>query len=129
MSDGELDEGTTWESALLAQHHKLDQLVAIVDYNKIQSFGTVKEVLELEPFADKWAAFRWSVEVLDGHDHEALARALAKIPRETGKPTLILAHTVKGKGVQFMEDKLLWHYKSPDKAQLEQAIAEVNGTP
>jgi len=129
LSDGECDEGSIWEAALFAPHHGLDNLVAIIDYNKIQSFGTVKEVLDLEPFADKWAAFRWSVEVLDGHDHEALAGALAKIPRETGKPTLILAHTVKGKGVQFMENKLLWHYKSPDKAQLEQAIAEVKGTP
>lgn len=125
LSDGECDEGSIWEAALFAPHHKLDNLVAIVDYNKIQSFGTVKEVLDLEPFADKWAAFRWSVEVIDGHDHEAIGRALSKLPREDGKPTLILAHTVKGKGVQFMEDKLLWHYKSPDKTQLEQALAEV----
>ena len=125
LSDGECDEGSIWEAALFAPHHRLDNLVAIVDYNKIQSFGTVKEVLDLEPFADKWAAFRWSVEVLDGHDHEALARAFAKLPREAGKPTLILAHTVKGKGVQFMEDKLLWHYRSPSDEEYKLALAEL----
>ena len=125
LSDGECDEGSIWEAALFAPHHRLDNLVAIVDYNKIQSFGTVKEVLDLEPFADKWAAFRWSVEVIDGHDHAALWRAFERLPREPGKPTLVIANTVKGKGVQFMEDKLLWHYKSPDAEQLRQALAQV----
>jgi transketolase len=125
LSDGECDEGSTWEAALFAPHHGLDNLVAIVDYNRIQSFGTVKEVLDLEPFADKWQAFRWNVEVVDGHDHAALLKAFSAVPSKPGQPTLIVANTVKGKGVSFMEDRLLWHYRSPTKEQLEQAIAEV----
>lgn len=123
LSDGECDEGSIWEAALFAPHHGLDNLVAIVDYNRIQSFGSVGEVLELEPFADKWAAFRWHVEVVDGHDHAALARAFSAVPRAAGKPTVIIANTVKGKGVEFMEHQLLWHYKSPDPAQLKAALA------
>jgi len=129
LSDGECDEGSIWEAALFAPHHGLDNLVAIVDYNKIQSFGTVKEVLDLEPFADKWAAFRWNVQSIDGHDHAAIAEAFAKVPLEAGKPSVIIAHTVKGRGVSFMEDKLLWHYRSPSKEQLDQAVAEVRKKP
>lgn len=129
LSDGECDEGSIWEAALFAPHHGLDNLIAIVDYNKIQSFGTVKEVLELEPFADKWTAFRWHVQTIDGHDHGALARAFAAIPVVPGRPSVIIADTVKGKGVSFMEDKLLWHYRSPTKEQLEAAVAEVRGKP
>jgi transketolase len=125
LSDGECDEGSIWEAVLFAPHHGLDNLVAIVDYNKIQSFGTVKEVLDLEPFADKWAAFRWHVQVVDGHDHEALSGAFAAVPAQPGRPSVIIANTVKGKGVSFMEDKLLWHYRSPSVEQLESALAEV----
>ncbi len=127
LSDGECDEGSIWEAALFAPHHKLDNLVAIVDYNKIQSFGSVKEVLDLEPFADKWAAFRWDVEVVDGHDHEALARVLEAAPK-AGRPRAVIAHTVKGKGVEFMEGKLLWHYKAPDAEQLRAALDQVRGS-
>jgi len=127
LSDGECDEGSIWEAALFAPHHGLDNLVAIVDYNKIQSFGTVKEVLDLEPFADKWAAFNWHVQVIDGHDHAAIAAAFAGLPRVKGKPSVIIANTVKGRGVSFMEDELLWHYRSPSVEQLEAAIAEVRG--
>jgi transketolase len=126
LSDGECDEGSIWEAVLFAPHHKLDNLIAIVDYNKIQSFGTVKEVLDLEPFADKWKAFNWHVQVIDGHDHAALRDAFSRIPMP-GKPTVIIANTVKGKGVSFMEDDLLWHYRSPSKEQLEKAIEEVKG--
>jgi transketolase len=129
LSDGECDEGSTWEAILFAPHHRLDNLVAIVDYNKIQSFGSVKEVLDLEPFADKWSSFRWHVEVVDGHDHEALHGALSGIPKHSGKPTVVIAHTVKGKGVGFMEHKLLWHYKSPDAEQLRLALEEVRKQP
>lgn len=123
LSDGELDEGTTWEAALFAQHHRLDNLVAIVDYNKIQSFGRVSEVLELEPLAAKWRAFNWEVVELDGHDHAALDQALRAAPFQAGRPSVILAHTVKGKGVPFMEDDLLWHYRSPSDEQLTAALA------
>lgn len=125
LSDGECDEGSIWEAALFAPFHKLDNLVCIVDYNKIQSFGSVKEVLDLEPFADKWRAFGWEVVEVGGHDHAALKHALAALPAKTGKPTLVLAHTVKGKGVSFMEGQLKWHYKSPDAQELAQALAEV----
>ncbi len=127
LSDGECDEGSIWEAALFAPHHGLDNLVAIVDYNKIQSFGSVKEVLDLEPFADKWAAFRWHVQVVDGHDHSALGKAFAAIPGQKGKPSVIIANTVKGRGVSFMEGQLLWHYRSPSKEQLEAALSEVGG--
>ena len=127
LSDGECDEGSIWEAALFAPHHGLDNLVAIVDYNKIQSFGSVKEVLDLEPMADKWKAFRWGVREVDGHDHGQLAQAFDGLPFETGKPSVIIAHTVKGKGVSFMEGQLAWHYKSPSDEQLATALAEIGG--
>jgi transketolase len=127
LSDGECDEGSTWEAALFAPHHHLDNLIAIIDYNKIQSFGTVRDVLDLEPFADKWAAFGWCVRVLDGHNHAQLSAVLSTVPLDFGKPTLVLADTVKGKGVAFMEDQLAWHYKSPDAHQLASALAELEG--
>jgi transketolase len=125
LSDGECDEGSTWEAALFAPHHHLDNLIAIIDYNKIQSFGSVREVLDLEPFADKWQAFGWSVRVIDGHDHRQLLDAFSALPFQPGKPSLVLAHTVKGKGVGFMENELAWHYKSPDAQQLASALAEL----
>lgn len=125
LSDGELDEGSNWEAIQFAQHFRLDNLVAIVDYNKIQSFGTVAEVSDLHPLADKFRAFNWGVHELDGHDHDALAAALSGPPPRQGYPTVIVAHTTKGKGVSFMEDQLLWHYRSPDDAQLAAALGEV----
>jgi len=125
LSDGECDEGSVWEAALFAGHHRLDNLIAIVDYNKIQSFGTVREVLDLEPFADKWRAFNWQVREIDGHDYAQIETALTDVPLMVGRPTLILAHTIKGKGVSFMENQLAWHYKSVDQAQLAQALAEL----
>lgn len=125
LSDGECDEGSTWEAALFAPHHRLDNLIAIVDYNKIQSFGAVKEVLDLEPLADKWRAFGWAVREIDGHDFEQIEDALLYVPSEPNRPSCIIAHTVKGKGVSFMENQLAWHYKSPDAEQLRQALAEL----
>ena len=124
LSDGELDEGSNWEAILFAPHHKLDNLVAIVDYNKIQSFGSVAQVLDLDPLAEKWRAFGWAVREIDGHDHAQIAGTLAGVPFEPGRPSAIIAHTVKGKGVSFMEDLLAWHYKSPDDQQLATALAE-----
>src|SRR5437588_9520627 len=111
LSDGECDEGSIWEAVLFAPHHRLDNLVCIVDYNKIQSFGSVKEVLDLEPFADKWRAFGWAVREVDGHDLARVRGTLAAVPFEAGRPSLVLAHTVKGKGVSFMEGRLAWHYQ------------------
>ncbi|MFC1903323.1 transketolase [Chloroflexota bacterium] len=125
LSDGECDEGSTWEAVLFAPHHKLDNLVAIVDYNKIQSFGMVKEVLDLEPLADKWRAFGWAVKEVDGHDFEQIEDALLSVPFVPERPSCIIAHTVKGKGVSFMEGQLAWHYKSPNDEQLHQALAEL----
>jgi transketolase len=128
MSDGECDEGTTWETALMAPHWGCDNLLAIVDYNKIQSLGSVEEVAPLEPFAEKWRAFRWGVREIDGHSHGEIAAALAAFPFEKGHPSILIAHTVKGKGVSFMEGKLLWHYRSPSDEQLAQALAEIGET-
>ncbi|HIF10460.1 MAG TPA: transketolase [Sneathiellales bacterium] len=126
LSDGECDEGSVWEAAMFAAHHKLDQLVAIIDYNKIQSLGSVSETLGLEPFADKWKSFGWSVVEVDGHNHEALIRALESLPFTDGKPSCLIAHTVKGKGVSFMENSVLWHYRSPQGEEYEQALGELS---
>jgi transketolase len=125
LSDGECDEGSTWEAALFAGHHHLDNLIAVVDYNRIQSLGHVKDVLDLDPFPDKWQAFRWSVLEIDGHDVEEIQNTLNAIPFEPGKPSCVIAHTVKGKGVSFMEDKLLWHYRTPAGEEFEAALAEL----
>jgi transketolase len=123
LSDGECDEGSIWEAALFAPHHKLDNLVAVVDFNKIQSFGSVREVLDLDPFADKWRAFGWEVREVDGHDLRQVHGALSTVPWRPGKPSALVAHTVKGKGVGFMEGLLAWHYSSPNDEQLQQALA------
>ena len=125
LSDGELDEGSNWEAILFAPQRRLDNLVAIVDYNKLQSFGSVEEVLPLEPLVEKWRAFGWAVCEIDGHDHIQITTALRAAPTEPGKPTAIIAHTVKGKGVSFMEGELAWHYRSPSGEQLARALAEV----
>jgi len=125
LSDGECDEGSTWEPALFAPHHRLDNLVAIIDYNKVQSFGTVKEVLDLEPLGEKWRAFGWGVREIDGHDLGAIADAYAAVPFVPGRPSCIVAHTVKGKGVSYMEGQLLWHYRAPRGEDLEKALREI----
>jgi len=125
LSDGECDEGSTWEPALFAPHHRLDNLIAIVDYNKIQSLGRVEDVIDLEPLGDKWRAFGWAVQEIDGHDFQQIEDALLSIPFKSQQPSCIIAHTVKGKGVSFMENQLIWHYYSPDKEELAQALAEL----
>jgi len=125
LGDGECDEGSVWEAALFAPHHRLDNLVVIVDHNKIQSFGTVKDVLDLEPLADKWRAFGFAAREIDGHNYEQIDDALTSAPFEPGKPSVVIAHTIKGKGVSFMENQLAWHYKSPNDEQLAQALAEL----
>jgi transketolase len=125
LSDGELDEGSNWEAILFAPQHELDNLVAIIDYNKIQSLGTVSEVMELHPLADKFRAFRWAVREIDGHDHDQIRDVLSTTPWELGKPNVVIAHTVKGKGVDFMEDNLQWHYSSPNEAQLIDALRQL----
>lgn len=129
VSDGELDEGSNWEAILFAPQHRLDNLTLIVDYNKIQSLGDVEEVLDLHPLADKMRAFRWNVQEVDGHDHAQVEQALcATDGHEVGRPRAVIAHTVKGKGVDFMENRLLWHYRSPNAEQLTEALDQVAGS-
>jgi transketolase len=125
LSDGELDEGSNWEAILFAPQHQLDNLTVIVDYNKIQSFGRVEDVLELEPLGDKFRAFRWAVREVDGHNLHELIGAFSALPFEQGKPSVVIAHTVKGKGVSFMENDLAWHYKSPTAEQMQAALEEL----
>jgi transketolase len=125
ISDGECDEGSIWEAAMFASHHQLDNLTAIVDYNKIQSLGAVKDILGLEPLAAKWEAFGWAVREIDGHNTDQIEAALKELPYQEGKPTCVIAHTIKGKGVSFMENKLLWHYRSPDVEELAHALTEL----
>lgn len=124
LSDGECDEGSTWEAALLAPRLGLDNLTVVVDFNKIQSLGRVEDVLPLEPLAAKWESFRWDVEEVDGHDVAALRRALLQSPAE-GRPRAVISHTVKGKGVSFMEDRLLWHYRTARGEEYERAKEEL----
>lgn len=125
MSDGECDEGSNWEAILFAAHHRLDNLVAIVDYNKLQSIGPVSETLALEPFADKWRSFGWSVREIDGHDHAEINEALANLPLDVGKPHCVIAHTTKGKGVSFMENSVLWHYRTARGEEYAAALKEL----
>lgn len=125
LSDGELDEGSNWEAILFAAHHKLHNLTVLVDWNKIQSFGRVSEVLNLDPLPAKWQAFGWNVLDVDGHNHQQLIESLQAGADSEGRPTVLLCNTVKGKGVSFMQDELAWHYKSPNEEQLRQALAEL----
>lgn len=126
LSDGELGEGSNWEAMMFATHHQLDNLVAIVDYNKLQSLTTVDKTLRVEPLADKALAFGWAVREVDGHNHVELAELLGSAPWEPGKPSFLIAHTTKGKGVSFMENSVEWHYKSPSADQLAQALEEIH---
>jgi transketolase len=125
LSDGELGEGSNWEAILFAAHHGLDNLVAIIDYNKLQSLTTVDQTLRIEPLADKFTAFGWSVREVDGHDHSALSAALGAAPWTSGKPSMLIAHTTKGTGVSYMENKVEWHYRTPNAEQLAQALTEL----
>lgn len=121
ISDGECDEGTTWEAALVANHHQLDNLTVVIDRNKIQSLAGTEETLKLEPLEEKWKAFGWEVEVVDGHDFKSLNNSISN----QTKPKCIIANTTKGKGVDFMEDSILWHYKSPSQDDLDMALKRI----
>jgi len=124
ISDGECDEGSTWEAALLAAHHKLDNLTVFVDYNKWQSFGRTNEVLNLESLSAKWKAFNWMTQEIDGHNFEEIEAAVKKSALNTGKPSMIVAHTVKGKGLSVIEDRNEWHYQTPRESEIEAAKKE-----
>lgn len=125
LSDGECDEGSNWEAILFASHHKLNNLIAIVDYNKLQSITTVDNTLTLEPFVDKWQSFGWAVKEVDGHNHDELTNVFKNLPLVSDKPTCIIAHTIKGKGVSFMENSVLWHYRTARGDEYMNALQEL----
>jgi len=127
LGDGECDEGSVWEAALQAAQFGLDRLCAIVDYNHMQSLFTVEKTLRLEPFEEKWKDFGWNAESVDGHDVHALRAAFGRAMDNagSGKPSVVLAHTVKGKGVSFMENNILWHYRTPQGEEYEAALKEL----
>lgn len=125
LGDGEIQEGQIWEAAMFGAFHKLDNVCAIVDYNRIQLDGFVKDIMEVEPLAAKWRAFGWHVIELDGHDLAALAAAWDQAKAAKGKPAVVIAHTVKGKGVSFMENNPKFHGVAPTAAELEVALKEL----
>ncbi|MBM4005428.1 MAG: transketolase [Planctomycetes bacterium] len=131
LSDGECDEGSNWEAMLFAAHQQLDNLLVIVDYNKLQSLASVQGTLGLEPFVDKWASFGWLVSEMDGHDHQEIRQVLEQAsvpdPLGQGRPKCLIAHTVKGKGVSFMEHQVLWHYRTARGAEYQAAWRELAG--
>ena len=125
LSDGECNEGSVWEAAMLASAQKLDRLVAIIDYNKWQATGRSQDVMALEPLAEKWRAFGWHTIEVDGHDYDQLSEALSGLPKTPEEPTAVIAHTVKGKGVSFMEDDNNWHYRIPTGDEVVSAFTEL----
>lgn len=125
LSDGENNEGSVWEAAMFAAGQKLENICVIVDYNKWQATARSNETLMLAPLRDKWAAFGWDAREIDGHDVEALAAAMADLPNGSGKPVALIAHTVKGKGVSFMEDDNNWHYRAPTAEEVVKAHKEL----
>jgi len=125
IGDGESQEGQIWEAAETAAHYKVDNLTAILDYNRVQLLGPVSEIMEIAPVADKWRSFGWAVVEIDGHDMRQIIDVLESIREVKGRPHLVIAHTVKGKGVSYMEGKAAWHGKPPNKEQLAQALTEL----
>lgn len=126
LGDGEIQEGQVWEACMCAAHYKLDNLTAFLDYNGLQIDGNITDVMSPEPVTDKFKAFGWNVILVDGHDFEQLDNALAQAKEAKGKPTIIIAKSVKGKGVSYMENQAGWHGSAPNKEQRDQAIAELD---
>lgn len=125
LGDGECQEGSIWEAAMFAPQHKLDNLIAIIDYNKIQAMDRLDTIVSLEPIVDKWKAFGWEVKEVDGHNIGQLQDILSDVPFSKDKPSLIIAHTIKGKGISFMENTSIWHFRMPDKEELKIACNEL----
>ena len=125
LGDGECDEGSVWEAALQAHQYKLDNLIAVIDRNRMQSLDFSENTIALEPFADKWRAFGWHTQVVDGHDVDALRAAFDKARANVDCPSVIIAETTKGKGVSFMENDILWHYRTPQGEEYEAALREL----
>lgn len=126
LGDGELEEGEVWEAAMAAAHYKLDNLTAFVDYNGLQIDGNITDVMNPEPIADKFSAFGWNVLSINAHDFDEIEKAVEQAKATKGKPTVIVAHSVKGKGVSYMENQASWHGSAPKKEQAEQALAELD---
>ena len=126
LGDGELPEGSNWEAALTAAHYKLDNLCAIIDYNQLQITGPTAQVCNTDPLDKKFESFGWSVRQVDGHDYEALVKTFEAIPFESEKPSLVIAHTTKGKGVSYMENNVKWHHGVPNEKQFEEALNELD---
>ena len=125
MSDGECNEGSVWEAAMLAPSLRLDNLVVIIDFNRWQATGRSEEIMALNPLKEKWESFGWSAHEVDGHNVNALVKILSAIPDKPEKPTAVIAHTVKGKGISFMEDDNNWHYRIPDADEVKKAKEEL----
>lgn len=125
IGDGELHEGSNWEAAMAASHHKLSNLTAIIDFNKICQSGNVNDVISVDPLADKWRAFGWAVKEIDGHDMGEVVDALDALPLDKGRPTALVAHTIKGKGISFAENTYLWHSNSVNDEIYAKALAEL----
>lgn len=123
ISDGELNEGTTWESLLFASFHNLNNLFVIIDYNKIQSIDLTKNILKLEPLSMKFKSFNCNTKIINGHNINQIYKSLLK--KDKNRPTVIIANTIKGKGVSFFENKILWHYRAPNKTELKLAMKEL----
>jgi len=126
MGDGEANEGQVWEAALFAAHYKIDALTVILDCNRQQLDGWTKEIMNIDPIAEKWRSFGWHLIEIDGHDFNAILNGFSEAQTVLGKPTLILAHTTKGKGVSFMENNLEFHGMAPTPEQLQTALAEIH---
>ena len=127
MSDGECNEGSVWESSLFAAANRLGSLCAFVDFNKWQATGRSREVLALDPLTDKFTAFGWDVHEIDGHNHEQILKVVGNVSTASKKPTMVVAHTTKGKGISFMEDDNNWHYRVPSAEEVQRARAELLG--
>jgi transketolase len=125
LGDGEIQEGQIWEAAMAAAHYKLDNVIAFLDHNRFQIDGPVKDVMSPEPVAEKWRSFGWDVHVIDGHNIKEIIEAIQQCQKVTGKPSIIIAETVKGKGVSFMEDKVEWHGAAPKPGEVEKALQEL----
>lgn len=125
LGDGEVQEGQIWEAAMSSAHYKLDNLIAFLDFNGLQIDGDLDDVMAVDPLDDKWKAFNWHVQVIDGHNFEDIISAIERAKNEKGKPSIIIAKTIKGKGVSFMENKAEWHGSAPSQEQLEQALEEL----
>jgi transketolase len=125
LGDGEIQEGQIWEAAMAAAHYRLDKLIAFLDHNGLQIDGPIREIMSPEPVADKWRAFGWDVQVIDGHDIRQILRAIEDARQVTGRPSMIIAETVKGKGVSFMENQVGWHGNAPKAEEVARALAEL----